>query len=245
MENWFEDWFDSPFYHLLYNHRDFTEAEHFIENLFQFLNPNKESSLILDLACGKGRHSIQLNQLGYDVVGLDLSEQSIYHAKTFENDRLHFHTADMRDFKMDVEFDIVLNLFTSFGYFKSHEENLEVFKTIDKNLSKNGRIVLDYLNVQKVVKNIPSEEKIVREGLEFNIKKKLKDEFIVKQISFNSDNKEYHFKEYVKAIDLIEFEKLAHEANFKITHIFGNYTLANFDKKSSDRLILIMERNVN
>ncbi|KAA3649899.1 MAG: class I SAM-dependent methyltransferase [Bacteroidetes bacterium] len=245
MENWFEDWFDSPYYHLLYKHRDYTEAEQFITNLFNYLNLDKKNTLVLDLACGKGRHSIHVNQLGYSVVGMDLSKQSILHAKEFENKQLHFQTADMRDFKYKFKFDLVLNLFTSFGYFKSHEENLSVLKAISSNLKPNGRIVLDYLNVKKALQQIPSEEKIKREEVDFTVKKKLIDDFIVKKISFNQGNKTYQFKEFVKSIDLNEFKTLANEANLTISETFGDYALNKFNEDSSDRLILILEKNVH
>ena len=74
--DWFSDWFDSKYYHILYTDRDNAEAEHFISNILDFLNPKKEQH-ILDLACGKGRHSKLLNDLGYRVTGVDLSENSI------------------------------------------------------------------------------------------------------------------------------------------------------------------------
>jgi 2-polyprenyl-3-methyl-5-hydroxy-6-metoxy-1,4-benzoquinol methylase len=61
--NWFESWFDSPFYHKLYHQRDFSEAENFIKKLYDFLKL-KENLNVLDLACGKGRHALSLNQLG-------------------------------------------------------------------------------------------------------------------------------------------------------------------------------------
>ena len=70
--NWFSSWFDSPYYHILYKERNFREAQIFIDNLTFYLNMD-EGSKVLDLACGKGRHSIYLNQLGYDVLGVDLT----------------------------------------------------------------------------------------------------------------------------------------------------------------------------
>lgn len=73
---WFTSWFDTPFYHILYKDRDDTEAQHFMDKLTGYLNI-PEGGSILDLACGKGRHSIYLNSLGFDVTGADLSENSI------------------------------------------------------------------------------------------------------------------------------------------------------------------------
>src|SRR5436853_6516213 len=60
---WFESWFDSPYYHVLYKERDDLEARSFLDSLIGYLNP-APGSTILDVACGKGRHSLYLNQKG-------------------------------------------------------------------------------------------------------------------------------------------------------------------------------------
>ncbi len=111
---WFENWFDSPYYHVLYKHRDFSEAELFIDKLIKYFNPNSNSRF-LDLGCGKGRHSIYLNKKGYNAVGIDLSEENIAGASQFENENLKFCVEDMRNMDRTNQFDYVLNLFTSFG----------------------------------------------------------------------------------------------------------------------------------
>ena len=85
-KDWFHKWFNTPYYHLLYRDRDDSEAELFMMNLTQFLGLKKDDT-ILDLPCGKGRHAIFLNSLGFDVTGADLSENSIEYAKQFENCR--------------------------------------------------------------------------------------------------------------------------------------------------------------
>ena len=77
---WFQSWFNTPYYHILYQNRDYKEAELFIKNLVRYLNLDALDDSILDLACGQGRHSIFLNSLGFRVTGIDLSEKSIKHA---------------------------------------------------------------------------------------------------------------------------------------------------------------------
>src|SRR5690554_6600617 len=126
---WFETWFDTPYYHILYQNRDFSEAEKFINNLLDYLKLPKDANC-LDLACGKGRHSVFLNKKGLQVTGVDLSENSIQEAKPFENETLKFDTHDMREVYKKNTYDIVFNLFTSFGYFDSSEDNLKVLKSV-------------------------------------------------------------------------------------------------------------------
>src|SRR5688572_3922982 len=95
-EHWYQIWFDSPYYHLLYKHRDEEEARKFLDNLLAFLNPPPKSK-ILDVACGIGRHALHLSQKGMDVTGIDLSERNIAKAKKLEGPQLHFIRNDMRD----------------------------------------------------------------------------------------------------------------------------------------------------
>ena len=121
-KDWFVDWFDTPYYHILYQNRNDLEAKKFIQTLMGHLKLPK-SSKILDLACGKGRHSKTLNELGYDVLGVDLSENSINEAKRLSNDTLSFRVHDMREVLVGTKFDAIFNLFTSFGYFDSNKEN--------------------------------------------------------------------------------------------------------------------------
>ena len=83
-KEWFEEWFDTSYYHTLYKHRNDEEAAQFIERIVAEL-PLKTGAHVLDLACGKGRHSITLNKLGFNVLGVDLAANSIDKAQVFKN----------------------------------------------------------------------------------------------------------------------------------------------------------------
>lgn len=240
-QNWFRTWFNSPYYHLLYEHRDFTEAEKFIDNLFNKLNL-KAGQKVLDLACGKGRHSLSFNQLGLNVTGLDLSQESINEAKKLENPSLNFVIGDMRTFEINESFHAIFNLFTSFGYFKSELENQIVINNIDKHLDSNGVLVIDYLNAKKVAEKLPIVETINKGHIDFKIKKSIENQFIVKEIKFKDKQDQYSFKEYVKYIDLSEFKSYLSSAGMKINAIYGDYDLNVFDELTSDRLIIVAEK---
>lgn len=240
IDNWFTDWFDSDHYHLLYKHRNDLEAEEFIQNLFDHLQL-EAGCKILDLACGKGRHALQVHQLGFDVIGLDLSEESITHAKKFETNGLEFTVGDMRHLQLSERFDLTLNLFTSFGYFRNKGENTSVLKGLSEHLKEDGRIVLDYLNVKQVLKQLPCKENILRGDIDFRTQKQLIDEFIVKDIEFHADGIDYHFREYVKWIDISQFKRYFESLGMKISETFGDYQLNPFDEDSSERLIMIAQ----
>ena len=122
MQVWFKDWFNSPYYHLLYQNRDESEASRFIERLLEHLHPPKNARM-LDIACGKGRHALQLASKGYDVTGIDLSPESIKFAEQFSHEKLQFFVHDMRRPFWIRYFNYAFNFFTSFGYFETMREH--------------------------------------------------------------------------------------------------------------------------
>lgn len=238
-KDWFQEWFNTAYYHILYQDRNDEEAQLFMRNLTNFLKL-KPTSKILDLPCGKGRHSVYLNSLGFDVIGADLSKNSIEYAKQFENETLKFEVHDMRH-HFTTRFDAIFNLFTSFGYFDDEETNMEVLKILKKGLKKDGVLVIDFLNVEFVKNNLITEETQTKDTIDFKINRSINTDFIIKDIRFKIENKEYHFTEYVRNISLNTFEDYIREAGLKLKHIFGDYNLNEFNTKNSPRLILILE----
>ena len=123
---WYKDWFNSPFYHKLYFERDEKEAAAFISTLIDHLKPGP-GSYMLDIACGRGRHSRFLAEKGFNVTGIDISFDSIAFAKKFEKANLEFYQHDMRlPFRVNY-FHYAFNFFTSFGYFKTRREGKNRF----------------------------------------------------------------------------------------------------------------------
>ncbi|MEN8186650.1 MAG: class I SAM-dependent methyltransferase [Bacteroidota bacterium] len=238
-KTWFEKWFDTPFYHKLYDHRNEEEAKLFIDNLINFLQL-KRGDKILDLPCGKGRHAVYLNKLGFNVLGADLSSKSIEYAKINENDSLSFQIHDMRK-ELQNKYNAIFNLFTSFGYFEEDEINIKVLQNFKNGLKNNGVIVLDFLNIEKAVNNMVAEELIDKKGIHFHIKRKLTDNFIIKEIRFTFEGENYQFEEKVQCLTLDNFRMMANKAGLSIKNVFGDYHLKPFDREKSDRLILIFK----
>lgn len=238
---WFANWFNSPYYHQLYNNRDYKEADFFISNLTKHLKFNNKAQ-IWDLACGKGRHSIKLNSLGYHVTGTDLSVNSINEANLSANDTLDFFVHDMRTpFRINF-FDAVFNLFTSIGYFDDERDNNKVFENVYTALKPTGVFVIDYLNAFKVKSCLVENTTISRDGLDFVITKRIEDNRIIKRIEFNANGNTHFFEEKVFLYDTKAFLKFAANTGFKLVEQFGDYALNPFNEKNSDRLILIFKK---
>ena len=239
--SWFANWFDSPYYHTLYKNRDEKEAQVFIDNLIDYLQIPKGSKLI-DIACGKGRHAKYFNKKGMDVVGVDLSQNSINTAKKDENKNLQFSAHDMRENYQENAFDVVTNLFTSFGYFENNKDEQKAINAMANNLKEEGILIIDFMNAKKVITNLVLNEQKTINNIQFDITRQVKDGFILKDIRITDGKEQQQFQEKVKAVTLADYSEFITNAGLKIIDIFGNYKLDNFDEKISDRLILICKK---
>ncbi len=235
--DWFTSWFDTSYYHTLYKDRNDEDAQLFMKNLTTFLQLDQHAH-ILDLPCGKGRHSLFLNSLGYKVTGTDLSKNSIDFAKKHTTDTLTFEVADMRN-PLQKKYDAILNLFTSFGYFEDDNVDIQILRNIKKGLKKNGVAVIDFLNVEKVQQNLVKKEVKTVDGIDFYIQRKIENDFIIKEIFFFADNEQHFYTERVKFLDETKMKNYLQKAGLKITATFGDYQLNPFNSKTSNRLILI------
>lgn len=235
---WFEEWFDSEYYHLLYKNRDHQEAEEFINNLLEEIDLDS-GAYILDLACGKGRHSRYLASLGYKVLGVDLSENSIKEAKQFESENLKFEVRDMRAPFTEDAFDLVLNLFTSFGYFDDKKDNYKVLNAIETMMNEDGYFVIDFMNVEKVIRTLVEKEQKEIDGVLFDITREVKDGFIVKNIKVIDGEKVFNFQEKVQALTIDNFKEMIAKTDLVVDNFYGNYNLDIFDADTSDRLIIV------
>lgn len=238
---WFECWFDTHYYHLLYGKRNEEEAAFFLDNLLKHLQL-APGAHCWDLNCGKGRHSVYLNKKGYDVIGTDLSQQSITYAKQFENDHLHFYKHDMRNLFYANYFHAVFNLFTSFGYFRNRFEDEKVFQSVFNSLKPGGVFVLDFFNPARVLTCMKELEEKTVGDVTFRTRKKIEDNTIIKEITVIDKGKTCEFREEVKIFTESQLVLLGEEAGLRMKNAFGDYSLRPLDTEKSDRLILIFEK---
>jgi SAM-dependent methyltransferase len=242
-KEWFASWFDSEWYHLLYRNRNDQEAEAFLMRLLEHLSLPKKTP-VLDLACGKGRHCRTLYAAGYQVTGLDLSENSIQQAISDSPDEIQFGVHDMRQPFGENEYDAVFNLFTSFGYFDTPDDNLLVLKNIHSALKENGILVLDFLNPVFVEKTLIPEATDDSNNVHFSIHRYIQDGFVFKEISVNDYNTEKSgkFTERVQLFNKEELTTMLVNTGFAVEQVFGTYSLDEFTN-DAPRTILIARKS--
>ncbi|MEO6229378.1 MAG: class I SAM-dependent methyltransferase [Ferruginibacter sp.] len=242
-QSWFKDWFNSPYYHQLYFNRDEVEAAAFIDKLIVHLKP-KPGSRLLDVACGKGRHSRHLAQKGFDVTGIDLSEDSIEEALKFESETLHFYRHDMRLPFWINYFDYAFNFFTSFGYFKTEREHDNSIRTIAQSLKSGGCFVLDYLNVHYAEDHLVHQFEQEIADINYFITKWFDETHFYKKIVVEDDalSEPLVYTEKVAKFSLGDFTDMLAYQDLQIQEVFGDYNFANYDVRKSPRLILIAKK---
>lgn len=242
-KEWFAEWFDSSYYHLLYKSRDEQEAKNSLDKLLSALTL-APGARIMDLACGKGRHSRYLAEKGFQVTGLDISEASIEFARQFETEHLEFFQHDMRKPFRANYFDGVLNMFTSFGYFETDLEHLHALQSIATNLKVGGVFLLDYFNSETVKANLVPTETKESEGVTFELSKWIDKGHVYKKVMFDHAGHHISHTESVRLFGLDDFQKLFSACNLKIKQAYGDYDLSEFDAEVSKRLILVAEKTL-
>lgn len=238
--NWFENWFNSKYYHILYKNRDHKEAVFFLDNIIKNININ--NGRILDVACGKGRHAKYLNHLGFNVTGIDLSKNSIEFANKDSNENLKYFVHDMRSVFKKNHFDLVTNLFTSFGYFENQEDEQTTINAMSNNLKEGGLLLIDFMNVKKIISSLVTSESKEIDGIKFLIERKYDENHIIKKIIIKDKDSDLNFQEKVRALTLYDFDVMLKKANMKIVDLFGDYSLNEFNAIDSDRLIIISRK---
>ena len=240
--SWFEEWFDSPLYEKLYSNRDEKDAAS-LADLIEEVIPVSAYRNVLDLGCGRGRHSITLAQRGYQVTGIDLSNKAIEKAKRIAGQKnlnnVKFFVRDMRD-PLPKQFDAIVNLFTTFGYFLEDEENRRVLRNTGKMLNQGGILFLDYLNPHYVEKNLVPSESGMYENLTYNVTRQIKDGMVFKTIQFSDDSldKPVKYRERVKLYDLEWFRDVLTDSGYDIIETYGNYEGSPF-LVESPRMIIV------
>ena len=234
---WFVNWFDSKYYHILYADRSDNEAHNFIHQLKNHLSLDP-SEKVLDLGCGKGRHSKTLSEFFTTLDGIDISKENIAYAKSNKYKNQNFYLSDMRDFKMSNSYGYIFNLFTSFGYFENLSDNMKVLENCNHHLKKNGLLIIDFLNAKKIKKTIKNNHEIKTiNNIIFEIDKYILNNYVFKKIKILDGDSVLNFEEKVQLFELDDFIKMLEKTGFNEISAFGDYQMNPYSS-NSNRLIL-------
>lgn len=236
-KEWFQEWFDTEHYHRLYAHRDETEAEHFLRQLMERVGA-PPGSQILDLACGRGRHARILSRLGYQVTGLDIAPRNVEYCRRHAPPGATFLHGDMRHLDFQENFDGILLLFTSFGYF-TDAENEDVLRRIHKALRSAGWFVLDYFNTATLKNDVGGSHTKTINGHRYDIRKFLTPTHICKEIVVDGKSR---YLEQVRLYSAEELQNLLNASGFSLREGWGSYNLEPFNASSSPRCILLAQK---
>ncbi|MBV42863.1 MAG: hypothetical protein CL834_07505 [Crocinitomicaceae bacterium] len=242
---WFERWFDQPEYHILYGHRSQKEAIDFVRMVMNRSLLGDGVLRILDVGCGAGRHAAAMSSYGHDVVGMDLSQNNITSARSLhmtQAGKIDFVQGDMRkleDYFPSDSFDAITMLFTSFGYFQTDQEHVETLRRIRQILKDRGTFILDFLNLEHVTAHLTPSECVTKEGIVFQIHRRVANGWIEKSIEFvDAAGVAKHHVERVKAFSPSQLHEMLKQAGFYSQSQFGNYNLQPLGK-SSHRCIIV------
>jgi len=238
-EDWFKDWFASEYYRKIYNHRDEVEAYNLVNLIQRTLNFSTKVK-VLDVGCGSGRHSLEFAKRGYDVTGIDFSRYLILQAKeqvstlNEKNIKVRFIVKDMRKFNFRGRYDIVINVFSSFGYFKTDKENFKVFQNVFYSLKRKGFFVFDFLNSTYLSKNLVAQTILHIDGFKVIQKRHIENGFVYKDIIIGKQK----FFERIKLYNKREIVNTLSNFGFCVFKVFGDYYGERFSEENSERMII-------
>jgi SAM-dependent methyltransferase len=246
-DSWFKEWFASDYYVKLYVHRDRAEAEACIDLIVDSIDLPDDAHprpRALDVASGPGRHAITLAGRGFDVTAVDLSPTLIaYAAQTARSEGatgIDFELHDMRELPYHDEFDLAVQLFTSFGYFESHAEDELVLRRVRSALRDGGYYALDLINERRLHQTLVPRSVRRLEDIEVIEERRIEGDRVIKEITIRGeDGREHHYAESVRLFSPEQIDRMLRAAGFVPEQWFGDYHGADYDADTSDRMLII------
>ena len=243
---WFEEWFRSDFYVKLYSHRDQEEAEACVDLVLRSTDldglPHTGMNA-LDLACGPGRHAIVLAKRELNVTAVDLSPTLLSIARRSAEEAgvdIRFIRSDMREIEFQGEFDLVLQLFTSFGYFEERSDDALVLQRVRSALRNGGYYALDLINERRLRETLVPLSIREFDGMEIREERRLVNERVEKRIEIpTSDGETHEFIESVRLYSPETIEGMLYDAGLAPLHWFGSYEGERFNPETSERMLVV------
>ncbi len=246
---WYEDWFDSDAYELVYDQRDLSEARRLAALIERSVQPEPGAE-VLDVGCGRGRHARVLAARGYRVTGVDLSDKALQAARRraeAEGLSVTFRQADMRALPFRAAFDGAVNLFTSFGYFETEADHQRVLDGIARALRPGGWFVQDFLNAPYLAAHLVAEDEREADGVRIVQRRRIveaaRGRRVEKHITVHQNGEAHTFSESVRLLEAADFRRMYAAAGLALAATFGDYD-GGPHTAASPRLILTARKAV-
>jgi SAM-dependent methyltransferase len=246
---WFEEVFDEDYMRTLpfISATQTAKEARFVENSLE-VPPGAE---LLDIGCGYGRHAVELCQRGFKVTGLDLSLPLLIRAADESQRRavsVNFVHADMREMAFERQFDGAYCMLTSFGYF-DEDTNLRVAEGIARSLKPGGRFLLDVVNRDYIVGDLPTRiwwegaGCVVLEEVDFNYHTS---RITTRRSVVFDDGRQLEQEISIRAYGLHELGRLLRQAGFRVLDISGGFaTRSQFFGSASRNLLILAEKRTD
>jgi SAM-dependent methyltransferase len=247
-KQWFEEIFDDDYLRTLpfLTPRQTEREAQFIHESLQL----PAGAAILDLACGYGRHAMELAARNYKVTGLDLSLPLLIRAADAARRvgvNVNFIHGDMREMTFEDEFDAACCMFTSFGYFDD-DTNRKVAANLARAIKPGGKLLIEVVNRDYLCRDLPTrvwwqgDGCVVLEEVDFNY---FSSRLQVQRSIIFEDGRQLEQEISIRAYSLHEIGKVLHHSGFRVTEVSGGLSLrGKFFGANSRQLIVVAEKKL-
>ena len=243
-KQWFEnESFWQNFGPVMFDSQRWAEAPGIAESVIKIAGLTKGSS-VLDAGCGPGRISVELASKGLDVTGVDIIQSELDAAKDSadaEGVKLDLINCDLRSFKSQKKFDCAINLYTSFGYCNTIEEDFQILKNIADSLRDDGFFILECTSRETAILYFTDGEWFERSGLtvltQFSVEgawEGLRSKWTI--INREGQRIEHEFVQ--RLYSAIELKRMMMRAGFKSVEIYGNYDFSPYNEHAKTMVIV-------
>lgn len=242
MTAWYKNWFNE-LYSELYRHRSPEEAQRHIQFLLTCI---PRPRVVLDVACGAGRHLCAWNSVGIPAYGVDLSITLLEQAP----EDCSLVCGDMREIPFAPNsFSLLTSFFTSFGYFESDLEHQALLAHWHELLTPSGYLFMDYLNEPFLRKNLVAHSERTIHGIRISERREIDESAgrIVKTIAVidASGNVKESFRESVRLYSEQSLRELLISSGFTVDCIYGDFAGSEFSNRPeapSERMLILARK---
>ncbi len=243
--NWFQGWFNSIYYHNLFRHQQNGAADKsFLTTLFARI-PAVPPARVADVCCRQGDDARRFAEMGFDVSGIDLAGESIERAKSLETDRLQFFQHDLRLPFWINYFDLAVNLYNGFGFYRTELDHSNAIRTISQSIRTDGSFVLDYQNTRYRENHLVPKTELQIDGVNYLITSWFDETHFFRKIFIEDENlsEPLEFTERYAKFSLGDFTDMLAFHQLQIQQVFGDYDFSPYDVEKSPRMIMIARKS--